>query len=70
MTTLAEMLGARDTVDHCGLCKAGCVKDSLHCVGLERAKLRGLALNHYLRTLDRIGIRGDRSLKWVATLPV
>lgn len=70
MTTLAEMLGARDSVHHCGLCKGDCVKDSLHHVGLDRAKLRGLALNHYLRTLDRIGVRGDRSLKWVAGLPM
>jgi fatty aldehyde decarbonylase len=70
MTTLAEMLGAKDTVQHCGLCKGDCVKESLHHVGLEPAKLRGLALNHYLRTLDRIGVRGDRSLRWAARLPV
>jgi fatty aldehyde decarbonylase len=70
MTTLAEMLGARDTVPHCGLCKGDCVKESLHHVGLDRATLRGLALNHYLRTLDRIGVRGDRSLSWAARLPV
>lgn len=70
MTTLAEMLGAKDTVEHCGLCKGACVKDSLHHVGLDRATLRGLALNQYLRTLDRIGVRGDRSLKWVAGLPM
>ena len=70
MTTLAEMLGAQDTVGHCGLCKSNCVKDSLHHVGLDRARLRGLALNYYLRVLDRIGVRGDRSLKWAARLPV
>jgi fatty aldehyde decarbonylase len=70
MTTLAEMLGARDTVGHCGLCKGDCVKGSLHHVGLDRSRLRGLALNHYLRVLDRIGVRGDRSLKWIARLPV
>jgi len=70
MTTLAEMLGAEDTVGHCGLCKGNCVKNSLHHVGLDRARLRGLALNYYLRVLDRIGVRGDRSLKWAARLPV
>jgi hypothetical protein len=29
-----------------------------------------LALNRYLRTLDRIGVRGELSLSWVARLPV
>lgn len=70
MTTLAEMLGAKDSVGHCGLCHGECVKSSLHHVGLNRATLRGLALNYYLRTLDRIGVRGERSLAWVARLPV
>lgn len=70
MTTLAEMLAAKDSVGHCGLCHGDCVKDSLHHVGLDRATLRGLAVNHYLRTLDRIGVRGERSLAWVARLPV
>ena len=70
MTTLAEMLGAKDSVGHCGLCHGDCVKGSLYKVGLDRAALRGLALNRYLRTLDRIGVRGERSLAWVARLPV
>ena len=70
MTTLAEMLAAKDSIGHCGLCHGDCVKGSLHHVGLDRATLRGLALNHYLRTLDRIGVRGERSLAWVARLPV
>ena len=70
MTTLAEMLSAKDSVGHCGLCRGDCVKGSLQEVGLDRATLRGLALNHYLRALDRIGVRGDRSLRWVARLPV
>ena len=63
MTTLAEMLGARDTVGHCGLCKGDCVKGSLHHVGLDRARLRGLALNYYLRVLDRIGRPGRSELE-------
>lgn len=70
MTTLAEMLGAKDSVGHCGLCHGDCVKGSLYKVGLDRATLRGLALNRYLRTLDRIGVRGERSLAWVARLPM
>jgi fatty aldehyde decarbonylase len=69
MTTLAEMLAAKDSVEHCGLCHGECVKGSLQHVGLDRASLRGLALNRYLRTLDRIGVRGERSLAWVARLP-
>lgn len=70
MTTLAEMVAAKDSVAHCGLCHGDCVKGSLHLVGLERATLRGLALNNYLRTLDRIGVRGERSLQWVTRLPL
>jgi fatty aldehyde decarbonylase len=70
MTTLAEMLARKDSVEHCGLCHGECVKGSLQEVGLDRATLRGLALNRYLRTLDRIGVRGERSLAWVARLPV
>jgi fatty aldehyde decarbonylase len=70
MTTLAEMLAAKDSVGHCGLCRGECVKQSLDRVGLDRPTLRGLALNRYLATLDRIGVRGERSLAWVARLPV
>jgi fatty aldehyde decarbonylase len=70
MATLAELLAAEDSVAHCGLCRGDCVKGSLHQVGLDRATLRGRALNHYLRTLDRIGVRGERSLAWVARLPL
>lgn len=70
MTILAEMLGAKDSVGHCGLCHGECVKSSLPRIGLDRATLRGLALNHYLRTLDRIGVRGEQSLAWVARLPM
>jgi 1,2-phenylacetyl-CoA epoxidase catalytic subunit len=70
MTTIAEMLGANDSMGHCEVCHGNCVKDSLHAVGLSRATMRGQALNLYLRTLDRIGIRGERSLAWVARLPV
>jgi fatty aldehyde decarbonylase len=70
MTTLAEMMATKDSVEHCGLCRGECVKGNLQLVGLDRATLRGLALNRYLRTLDRIGVRGELSLSWVAGLPV
>jgi len=70
MTTLAEMLGENDSAGHCGLCSGSCVKGALDQVGLDRATLRGLALNRYLSTLDRLGVRGERSLAWVARLPM
>jgi fatty aldehyde decarbonylase len=70
MTILAEMVAQKDSVGHCGLCNGNCIKDSLGQIGLDRATLRGRALNQYLRTLDRIGVRGERSLAWVARLPV
>ncbi|HEV2123249.1 MAG TPA: ferritin-like fold-containing protein [Chloroflexota bacterium] len=70
MTTLAQMLGSKDSIGHCELCHGSCVKGSLPKVGLNRADMRGRALNHYLRTLDLIGVRGERSLAWVARLPL
>jgi hypothetical protein len=70
MAILAEMLVEKDTVAHCGLCNGSCVKASLRDVGLAPARLRGLALASYLRTLDRIGVRGERSLAWAARLPL
>jgi fatty aldehyde decarbonylase len=69
MTTLAEMLAQKDSIGHCGLCHGDCIKGSLGQIGLDRASLRGRALDQYLRTLDRIGVRGERSLAWVARLP-
>ena len=69
MTVLAEMVGKSDIAGPCGLCADGCVKDALHLINLDATTLRGKALNLYLRYLDRIGIRGERSLQWVANLP-
>jgi fatty aldehyde decarbonylase len=69
MSTLADMVAEKGSVGHCGLCRGSCVKKSLPGVGLDRATLRGRALNQYLRILDRIGVRGERSLAWVAGLP-
>ena len=69
MTVLAEMVAAEDSVGHCEICAGECVKSSLHHIGLSSAGLRGRALNFYLSTLDRIGVRGEKSLEWVANLP-
>jgi fatty aldehyde decarbonylase len=70
MTVLAEMVGAKDSAGHCELCAGECVKSSLHHIGLSTSALRGRALSFYLDTLDRIGVRGEKSLGWVANLPV
>lgn len=70
MTVLAEMVSKKDIAGPCGLCADGCVKDALHLISLDAPTLRGKALNLYLRLLDRIGIRGEKSLEWVANLPV
>lgn len=70
MTTLAEMVSRRCSAGHCGLCRNTCVKEQLGAVGLDIARFRGGALREYLTTLDRLGIRGDRSLQWVARLPL
>jgi fatty aldehyde decarbonylase len=69
MTVLAEMVAARDGAGHCGLCAGNCVKETLPAIGLSAQDLRGKALNYYLRTLDRLGVRGELSLAWVANLP-
>lgn len=69
MTVLAEMTAKVDPAGHCGLCHGDCVKDSLHHVGLSAGELRAKALSFYLKTLDRVGVRGEKSLEWVANLP-
>jgi fatty aldehyde decarbonylase len=70
VTVLAEMLGKKDSIGHCGLCSGTCVKDALHHVRLSVATLRGHALQSYLQALDRIGLPGERTLEWVANLPL
>jgi fatty aldehyde decarbonylase len=69
MTILAEMIAAQDPGGHCGLCHGECVKGALPQIGLTASVLRGKAINYYLRVLDRLGIRGEQSLAWVANLP-
>jgi fatty aldehyde decarbonylase len=70
MTTLAEMLARDDKRCGCDLCHGSCVKPMLPNVGLTTFELRGASLQHYLRTLDTLGLPGEMSLAWVAQLPV
>jgi len=70
MTVLAEMVAREDPAGHCGLCREACVKGSLGRVNLDIVRLRGEALNLYMRSLDRIGLAGEKTLQWVARLPV
>ena len=70
MTTLAMMLAREDKDGHCELCHGACVKLSLPEVGLTTGELRGVALQHYLKTLDLLGLPGEMTLTWVAQLPV
>jgi fatty aldehyde decarbonylase len=70
MTTLAKMLAKECKDGHCEVCHASCVKPSLFDVSLSAAELRGASLQHYLKTLDMLGIPGEVTLTWVAQLPV
>lgn len=70
MTTLAEMLARDCARGHCEACRAECVKPSLFQVRLSAPELRGAALQQYLRTLDKLGLPGERTLVWVSQLPV
>jgi fatty aldehyde decarbonylase len=70
MTTLAEMLAREDKDGHCELCHGSCVKQALPEVGLSTAELRGASLQHYLNTLDALGLPGEMTLAWVSQLPV
>jgi fatty aldehyde decarbonylase len=70
MHYLAHMLAKRDDTGPCGLCQGHCLKEAVATVGLDRTELRGRAIRQYLQTLDRIGVSGERSLAWVARLPM
>jgi fatty aldehyde decarbonylase len=70
MTTLAEMLTKECRNGHCELCHGSCVKPSLPEVMLSAAELRGVSLQQYLKTLDKLGLPGEVTLTWVAQLPV
>ena len=70
MRHLAHMVAARDDTGPCGLCQGHCLKEAVTSVGLSRQELRGRAINRYLRTLDAIGVPGEKSLAWTARLPL
>lgn len=70
MTTLSEMVAKECRHGQCDLCHSACVKPSLSEVGLTTAELRGASLQHYLKTLDSLGLPGEVTLQWVAQLPV
>ncbi len=69
MTILAEWTASTDLRGHCGVCKGSCMKDSLHHININVASLRGNALNLYVKTLDRIGLPGRKTLQWIINLP-
>jgi fatty aldehyde decarbonylase len=70
MRHLAHMVAARDNTGPCGLCQGHCLKEAVATIGLTRQELRGRSINQYLRTLDGIGVPGERSLAWAARLPL
>jgi len=70
MTIMAEWSILRPCEDHCRVCSGECMKDNLPSIGLDIKSLRGNAMNLYMKTLDRIGIPGIKSLEWVTNLPI
>lgn len=70
MTVLAEMLARQDPHGHCGICSGKCVKPSLSDINLHLPTLRGKFLNVYLAALDEIGVPGERTVQWIANLPL
>ena len=70
MTIMAEWSVLRPCDDHCRVCKVECMKDNLPTIGLDIKYLRGNAMNLYMKTLDRIGIPGIKTLEWVTNLPI
>ena len=70
MTIIAEWTVMRNCDDNCGVCDGECMKTRLYAADLDIKTLRGNAMNLYLKTLDRIGIPGIKSLEWVTNLPL
>lgn len=70
MGILAQMFAREDGDGHCELCHATCVKQSLPLVSLTISELRGASLQHYLKTLDLLGLPGEMTLAWATQLPV
>lgn len=70
MTIMAQFSATTDLRGHCGVCHGSCMKNSLHHVGLNVETMRGNALSLYAKALDNIGIPGEKSIVWIAQLPV
>jgi rubrerythrin len=70
VTTLAQMFAREDADGHCDLCRGACVKQSLPVIGLSSSELRGVSMQHYLKTLDMLGLPGEMTLIWATQLPV
>jgi fatty aldehyde decarbonylase len=70
MTPLARLSAAKDLSGPCGLCGEVCVKESLSQINLSMDSLRGNAMKVYVVTLERLGVPTNRSLPWIAGLPV
>jgi fatty aldehyde decarbonylase len=70
MTILAEFTATTDLRGHCGVCNGECMKGALHHIGLDVTEMRGNALALYAQSLDNIGIPGEKSIVWIAQLPV
>ena len=70
MSVLAEMVAREDIRGDCLLCGKTCIKPSLPEVKLDIVRLRGGALNLYLKSLDRVGLPGEETLQWITRLPV
>ena len=69
MTILSEFTATTDLRGHCGVCNGDCMKGSLHHIGLDIETMRGNALALYAKSLDNIGIPGEKSIVWIARLP-
>ena len=69
MFILAEWTAGTDLHGHCGVCKGECMKKSLPDLNLSISRLRGNAMNLYLRTLDKIGLPSYKTIEWVINLP-
>src|SRR5450432_921308 len=69
MNILAEFTATTDLRGHCGVCYGDCMKGSLHHIGLDIISLRGNALALYAKSMDNIGIPGEKSIVWIARLP-
>jgi fatty aldehyde decarbonylase len=69
MTILAEFTAVTDLRGHCGVCNGDCMKGALHHIALDIVEMRGNAMALYARSLNNIGIPGEKSVVWIARLP-